>query len=364
MNLRATTLRLAPALALTLVSGSAARAQDAAPKKLAIGDAAPALAVETWVKGEPVAGFEAGKTYLIQFWAPWSKASADQMPVLSALQKAHADKGLVVLSMCSADLSGTTVEKVDAKVKELGDAVGVPVAWDKGSTTKDAFLKAAGRTALPCAVVVDREGRVAFLESAPRVESLLPGILDGTQTIEALTAWHAKAARAPATKRNLDAAAAARKWAEVVPLAEELLEVDPIEFGGQAQIRFLAQAQGLGAVDKAYEWARAFVDGRGWLGVEAMNAVAWAIVDPENPMEKKDLDLALKAAERSAELSKHDDGAVLDTLARVYFLRGDLQKALDAQKLAVVKLKPNMMQFMDQLKARLAEYEAAVAAQK
>ena len=37
---------------------------------------------------------------------------------------------------------------------------------------------------------------------------------------------------------------------------------------------------------------------------ELLNEIAWFMVDPKNPFEKPDLDLALKAAERANELAK------------------------------------------------------------
>ena len=48
-----------------------------------------------------------------------------------------------------------------------------------------------------------------------------------------------------------------------------------------------------------------------------------------------DLDLALKAASKGVELTGEKDGAVLDTLARVQFLKGDVQKAIESETKAV-----------------------------
>lgn len=326
--------------------------------KLAVGAQAPALSIESWVKGTPVPALEKGKVYLIQFWAPWSKTSVEQFALVSDLAKKHAEKGLVVIAIASADLSGTTLDKVEAAVAEKGDAIQFSVAWDKGTATKDAFLKAAGRTALPCCVLVDANGKIAFLESATRVGPFLQPVLDGTHDLTAIAAWQAKAERVPQTRKSLETAAQARKWPEIVALSAELIDVDPIEHGTHAQLRIYAEAVGLAAPDKALAWAKAFTDGPGWNSPEGMNAVAWTIVDPLNPFPKKDLELARKAADRAVDLTKGEDGAILDTQARVFFLMGDVQKAIAIQKKAIEKLKPAQAQFRAQLEAALKEYEA------
>ncbi len=38
---------------------------------LKVGDVAPGLFVNEWVKGSQVSSFEAGKVYLVEFWATW-----------------------------------------------------------------------------------------------------------------------------------------------------------------------------------------------------------------------------------------------------------------------------------------------------
>lgn len=58
----------APLLAGAVLALTAA---PAAAQTLKVGDAAPPLAITEWVKGDAVGGFEAGKAYLVEFWATW-----------------------------------------------------------------------------------------------------------------------------------------------------------------------------------------------------------------------------------------------------------------------------------------------------
>jgi tetratricopeptide (TPR) repeat protein len=337
-----------------------APAQAPAATKLQVGDPAPGLALDSFVKGTPVAAMERGKTYLLQFWAPWKKDSLEQFAQLSALQKRLGDQGLVVIGIASADVGGTTIEKVRTTIDQQGDAVQFAIAWDKGTETKDAFLKAAGRTTLPCAALVDKDGKIALIENIQLGRQFVESVVKGTHDLAALGAWQVKASRAPQTLRSLQSAYAAQKWADVLDLAGELIEVDPISNGGHAQLRMLAQVK-VGAPEKAIAWGAAWIDGPGKESSEGLNAVAWALVDPQNPFPNTDLDLALKAAQRSVELTKSENGAILDTLARVYFLKGDAAKAVEIERLALTKLTPELMRFKPQLEAALKEYEAALA---
>jgi tetratricopeptide (TPR) repeat protein len=87
-----------------------------------------------------------------------------------------------------------------------------------------------------------------------------------------------------------------------------------------------------------------------------LNEIAWGIVDPEAKIEKKDLDLAYFAASKAAELSQNKDGAILDTLARVYFCKGDVAKAIEIEEKAI-ELAPEAIK--SDLEDSLAEFKKA-----
>jgi tetratricopeptide (TPR) repeat protein len=64
---------------------------------------------------------------------------------------------------------------------------------------------------------------------------------------------------------------------------------------------------------------------------------------------------ALEHAKKAAELSKEKNAEVLDTLARAYFINGQIKEAIDAENKAL-KLEP----YNDEFKGRLKEYEKAM----
>jgi len=93
---------------------------------------------------------------------------------------------------------------------------------------------------------------------------------------------------------------------------------------------------------------------------EVLNELAWTILDTAE-LKNRDLDLALDIAKQAADASKHEAGAILDTLARAYFEKGDLDKAIELQTKAVEKIEGNDMIGDDikaQVKDTLEKYKA------
>ena len=76
-----------------------------------------------------------------------------------------------------------------------------------------------------------------------------------------------------------------------------------------------------------------------------------------SPFEMCNLDLAWKAATRAVELSKRENSAILDTLARVYYAAGLLDQAVKTQKEAIEKSAGG--EERESLKATLGYYKSA-----
>jgi tetratricopeptide (TPR) repeat protein len=184
------------------------------------------------------------------------------------------------------------------------------------------WMDAAGRNGIPTVFIVDREGRVAWIgHPMDGMDEALAKIVDGSFDLDA-----ARQAEA----REQAAMEVAGKY------GEKLRQGD------------LAGAQ---------ELLRAELEGPLWERPDLLNFVAWTLVDPKNKLEgQRDLDLALKAAERANELTKGEDASTLDTLARVHFTRGDVDRAVALQRDAVAKAPLSQKAALEKI---LEEYEAA-----
>src|SRR5438876_8031237 len=83
---------------------------------LNIGDRAPALKIDKWVKGEPVTEFQTGKVYVVEFWATWCGPCIKSMPHNTEVQKKFKDKGVTVIGVTSEDTRGNKLPKVEKMV--------------------------------------------------------------------------------------------------------------------------------------------------------------------------------------------------------------------------------------------------------
>jgi tetratricopeptide (TPR) repeat protein len=84
------------------------------------------------------------------------------------------------------------------------------------------------------------------------------------------------------------------------------------------------------------------------------------IVDPEAKLAEKELALALKAATRADTLTDNDEPAIIDTLAKVYFDMGKIEKAITLQQKAVrLAREKELRPLLPELERRLEQYENA-----
>jgi thiol-disulfide isomerase/thioredoxin len=146
--------------------------------KLKAGDPAPPLAVSTWLRGAEVKGFEPGHVYVVEFWATWCGPCIQIMPHVGDLQDEFREKGVTFIGLASA--ANDTEAKVSAYVAKHGAKLGYTFAFDSGSETHGAYMKAAGRNGIPCSFVVDKQGKIAYIGHPLFLDFVLPKVLDGT----------------------------------------------------------------------------------------------------------------------------------------------------------------------------------------
>lgn len=329
------------------------KAAAKASSKLKVGDPAPAMNVEKWVKGDAITGFEKGRVYVVEFWATWCGPCIRSMPHLSSLQKEYKDRGLTIIGVTSGDENGNTLEAVEKMVAAKGDKMAYTVAWDKGRSTNEAFMKAAGQTGIPCSFVVDQKGNIAYIGHPMTLDFVLGSVLDGKWDY-ATDPEKAQAAYKDIAKQKRDIARKFEDDPKAAMAALEAFEAKHPKFAFDPQDKFRFQLEA--GDPAANQTAMTLVDGLIRDGdALQLNEFAWTLVDPEGDIKNPPLDAALKAAEEAVRLTKEKDGAILDTLARVWWLKGDKGKAIQLQKKAVEHAQPD---YKEELEQRLKEYEA------
>jgi len=329
---------------------------EAPATTLKAGDKAPAINVEKFIKGEPVTGFEKGKVYVVEFWATWCGPCVASMPHISELQATYKDKGVTIIGTNiweDEKYDEDTFKKASEFVKADPDRMAYTVAYDGGAKFMDKnWMKAAGRNGIPSAFLIDQNGVVAWIGHPMMLDIPLDDVVNGKWDLKTGPEKVKKASDALNSimkKSRTDAKGALADFAT--------FETDfPMvaKHQDETKTNLLLAA---GEYDQAYKLMGTAVDA----AIKSknsmkLNSIAWTIVDPEGKIEKKNVDLALRAAIAANKITEEKDGAILDTLARCYFVKGDKAKALEIQKKAVEMAKGDMKA---ELEKTLKEYEGA-----
>lgn len=129
-----------------------------------VGDKAPPLSVEEWLKGEPVTSFESGKVYLVEFWGTWCGPCIKNIPHLSELQKKYLSQDLIVIGVATHEWDGR--DELDKFMEERGSEMEYRVAydsdlsmekeWDTGELADESDFK------IPLSFVIDKNGIILF----------------------------------------------------------------------------------------------------------------------------------------------------------------------------------------------------------
>jgi thiol-disulfide isomerase/thioredoxin len=167
-----------------LFSGSVSVGDDAkstAPPRRdeRIGKAPPPLRASRWLQGNPVEEFEAGKIYVVEFWATWCGPCVAIMPHLGELQRKYRDPGVVIIGFTATD-SSNTVDKVDAFVARRGKKLGYTIALAENNDTWNSYLHGSPSRGIPSAYVINRDGKLAYIGHPAFLDDVLPQVIAGT----------------------------------------------------------------------------------------------------------------------------------------------------------------------------------------
>jgi thiol-disulfide isomerase/thioredoxin len=342
--------------------------------KVKVGDKAPALTLSKFVKGDPVTGFERGSVYIVEFWATWCGPCIQSIPHITDLQRQYKDDGLKIIGV---SIREDDTSKVEPFVERMGDKMDYIVALDRVPELRPDdersqaerrgemdtnWMIASGQEGIPTAFIIDRESRIAWIGHPMEMDEPLKQVMDGSWDIEKEVKRARHAAEVEPQMRQLQAqrqrALRQQDFDGALRSIEKMIELRPDLEPQLGMEKFFILFSAQKDYDRAYAYANQLADGALKNHSIGLNFIAWTIVDPDtrDTVEKKDLKLAMKAAQRANELTKSKDGAIMDTLAAVYHAQGDIKKALEWQRKAVDASEGT--QHETELRDRLEQYEA------
>lgn len=351
---------IAGLLSTTIVLTAPAMAQG----QLVIGDAAPRLSEVTWLKGESMSAWKKGEVYVLDFWAPWCGPCIAAMPHMNDLHTKYEGKGVSIIgvSIWPRPNMTPTAEFIESHVvnPETNQKMLYAIAEDIEGATARAFMDATGSQGIPTVMIVDKQGRLAWLGHPMNKEfdATLEAIVNDSYDLEARAAEARRRAEVESRVRPIvnamRQAANQKQWDTVIARLDELIAMD-YNAAQNTLSKVNVYAQHMKRYDDA--WAT------GWQALRSvakddstiLNHMAWFIVDNRG-LEQRDLDLALAAANRANELTSGTDSSILDTLAHVHYRKGDKARAVEIQKKAIEHA--GSPREREQLQATLTRFES------
>ncbi len=355
-------LMTAATLGLTSAFAFAGDEQDAAGPTLGIGDKAPAIDIAHWIKGvdvnvkenkmTPITEFEAGKVYVLEFWATWCSPCRAGMPHLSELQEKYKGYDVTIIGVSDEQLPTVVnflfdTDPRDGKVQN--ERTNYVLATDPDESVKNDYFRAAGQRAIPSAFIIGKDTRVEWIGHPMEMDEPLAAVVRDAWDRDAFAMSRKKAMQA---EMKLAEAYKSQDWDTVLGIFDERLAEDPDSLQYMLN-KFNVLLLNANRPADAYAFGAKLVE-RSWDEAGVLNAVAWTVADDKR-VEKRDLAFALKAAERANELTGSKDPAILDTLARVHYENGDIWKALKWQRKAAEFAGEGAMG--DGIRESLAKYE-------
>lgn len=401
---------------MMFAGASITNAQD-----LTIGSKAPQLDIEHWVsngngKFKPVKKFEAGKVYVVEFWATWCGPCVMSMPHLAATQEKYAEKGVQLISVSDEDLE--TVEgflkrpvkgsdKEEETYGKLTSAYCLTTDPDK-SVNAD-YMEAAGQNGIPTCFIVGKSGQIEWIGHPMEMDEPLEKVVGDSwdraahlakfKKDQQLSVLMAKVSR-PMQSGNIKAALkvldkardeaagddamlsaiddlavrvnvfAAMKKIQDGDAAAAIADIDAIaKTAKPAQKLQLAMAKckalisivaDSGKMDDQAAKALTEIAASKEIDANILNELAWTVYEAASDDDKfsKPLIAAAAAAAEKAVAKDPENGPVLDTLAHLVYLQGNIARAIELQtkaiKTAPAEMKEDMKAFLDEMKEKKA----------
>ncbi|RVG33205.1 TlpA family protein disulfide reductase [Sinorhizobium meliloti] len=329
-------------------------------KILSVESQAPALKVRDWVRGEPLANFQPGKLYILEFCGTWCGPCVGAMLNLIELQETYKDSGVEVVAVAAHERAASSDEargKLEAWLAKFPE-LNFPVAFDDTGAMDTLWMKPSFSIGIPRVFVIDRDGYIAFIGHPDKLHDVLPQLLDGT--------WRTSAqAKATESERIAEDEPKARKHALNKPIRDKFCAACEI---GDWKTALAAVEEGIALDPNDHQWreSHVYLLHHGMRDMETCLAVLWQfvreaidrgdenwlvtamiqVIDPEIGCQ------SLPSAERFAmgkELSKHilaldlaqcnlPASLLYPEVARYYYAIGNKDRAVELIETALKSL--------------------------
>lgn len=370
---------LLAALLLLLVALSTAAAADAPAKELFVGDPAPALKLQEFVKGEPVKEFAKGKIYVLEFWATWCGPCIQAIPHVTSLQAKHKDVVFIGVNV---------MEDADQEVKEFVKKMGAKMEYRVAIEAKDPksegsglmfarWLEPAHQEGIPASFIVNGDGKIAWIGHPMEMDEPLAKIVAGKWDLAAAAReFKAEIEVAKASKQleeDLEKAMESGKPQQIVSVLDAAFKKSPSLEVQHGPLRFNALLAQEDKKDEALAYGKKLVEGVAKSDPNALYSISNALLtdDDDEPLDKVDAATAKLAIAAATQLVKviesikgmpaENKSVAIEALAHANFAAGNAAEAVKAQEKAIQIAKGSKRESDEELTGRLKKYQQAAS---
>ncbi|WP_254511253.1 TlpA family protein disulfide reductase [Anatilimnocola floriformis] len=341
-----------------------------------VGDAAPPLAVKEFVKGEPVKEFAKGKVYVVEFWATWCGPCIKAIPHVSELQAKHK-----AVTFIGVDVMERADDEVKAFVKKMGDKMNYRVAIDKPDGDGDngvmaqTWLDASYQMGIPCSMIVDGAGKLAWVGHPMKLEEPLEKVIAGKWDLAAAAKEFKAEIEAAKIEANLteavDKLIDAEKYTEAIKLLDEGFAKAPALEQKYGMVKFSALIAQEKEAD-AYAYGNKLLEKFGKEDPNIPFGLAMSVLtdDDDKPVTELEAPAAKFAVTATSQLVKTmttfkgvDDAnrsVANETHAFALFLSGNAKEAAATQEKAIALAKGTPREKDKTMVEKLKKYQAGL----
>jgi len=326
---------------------------------LTVGDPAPTITDVRWVRGHERPEWSAGHVYVVDFWATWCPPCIEGLRNLQALEDRLSPKNVHCIAVAVwPRAKSRPPEEVLAGFPELSYSLAI----DRDDATADALLTASRSSGLPTTMIIDREGRLAWVgPPGDEFEEALDAVVTGGYDLSA--AREADIVRHRAEVFIGQAATAERSgdFRSAITLIDQAVAVDPDRFSAYRGWQYEIALLRLEDPQMAKKVAQNLLESPQGDDSYPLFVLATRIVNnyDHTPADQRDLDLALQCAKGAVANSPEPGYKELALVAEVHALRGEYDAAVRAQRKAMVGAAPADRASGEKV---LAEYESMAEA--
>jgi thiol-disulfide isomerase/thioredoxin len=322
-------------------------APAALAQSLKVGDAAPPLQIQKWVKGDPVADFRPGHAYVVEFWGTTCGPCKQSIPHLSEMQRKY--PGTRFVGVAGKAIYRDTLPMVESFVGSRQDQIAYAVAYDDGDKTDAAYMRASGQRGVPCAFAVDGRGKIAWIGHPGQIDAVVEKLSAEYPGVEpAAPAGRASDTVTPERRAQLEAkakplidqvrtATEQKRYPAAITAIDRLIALEPALYGGWAAAKVDLLLTSGKTEQAALSYATRVVNDQFKGDAGVLGAVAAKIAARERASPKL-LEVAVRAASAAVELTGGTDADALSAQAAAYAKAGRAAEAVESQAKAVALL--------------------------